>query len=121
MKRTSRSITTVIVLVSFTGCTTWTATQAPLRDLDGKKVRVTTHDDAMHEGLLMHPDTLGSRILIRGSDPSILLIVDSSEVVKIETRKAQSGRTAGLVLLGVGIAATIALVYIISVFNDPEY
>jgi hypothetical protein len=121
VKRVLRSITTVIVLVSFTGCTTWTATQAPLRDLDGKKVRVTTRNDDVHEGLLMHPDTLGSRILIRGDDPSVLLIVDSSEVMKIETRKAHAGRTAGLVLLGVGVAATVGLIYVISVFNDPDY
>lgn len=121
MKSAMRSITTVIVLTSFTGCTTWTATQAPLRDLDGKTVRITTHEDVTHEGLLMHPDTLGSKVLIRGDDPSVLLVVDSSDVARTETRQMHAGRTAAVVLLGVGVAAAIALIYIISVFNDPNY
>lgn len=121
MNLTSRRFITAILLVSFTGCTTWTATQAPLRELDGKKVRITTHDDGVHEGLLMHPDTMGSRMLIRGNDPSVLLVVDSSQVTKIETRKTHAGRTVGLVALGVGVVATIGLIWIISIFNDPDY
>ena len=121
MNSTMRSITAAIVLVSFSGCTTWTATRAPLRELDGKTVRITTHNDRMHEGLLMHPDTLGSKALIRGHDPSVLLIVDSSDVAKTETRQIHAGRTAGMVLLVVGIAAVLAVIQIRDIFNDVDY
>lgn len=121
MNTTLRSITAAIVIVCFTGCSTWTATRVPLRSLDGKTVRITTHNDVIHEGLLMHPDTMGSRVLIRGHDPAVLLVVDSLEVAKAETRQLHAGRTAGLVLLIVGVAVTVAVIEISAIFKDVDY
>lgn len=116
-----RRVIAAMLLLSFTGCTTWTTTQAPLTALDGRTVRVTTHGDESHEGLLMHPDTLGSKVLIRGHDPAVLLVVDSAEVAKIETRQVHAGRTAGLVLLSVGVVLVIAAIQLASIFNDVDY
>lgn len=121
MNPTLRSITVAIVLVSFTGCSTWTVTAAPLRKLDGNTVRITTHKDVIHEGLLMHPDTMCSKVLIRGHDPAVLLVVDSAEVAQTETRQLHSGRTVGLVLLVAGVAITVAAIEISAIFNDVDY
>ena len=121
MKRALRCITTMIVLLCLTGCSTWTVAQAPLRSLDGKTVRITTHKDVIHEGLLMHPDTMGSKVLIRGNDPAVLLVVDSAEVARAETGQLHTGRTAGLVLLVAGVAITVAVIEISAIFNDVDY
>lgn len=102
------------------GCTTWSATQVPLTSLDGKKVRVNTEAGERFEGLLLHPDTLGDRVLICGRDNTRPLVVDTSTIKSAETRKINTGRTAGLVLLGVG-AVVFTIVQIKMIFNDVDY
>lgn len=102
------------------GCTSWTATNSPIVTLDGRKVRLTTYTGERHDGLLMHPDTLGSRVLLRTHDVSHPLVIDTSAVISAEIRTINSERTAGLALLGVG-AVVFTIVQIKMIFNDPDY
>jgi hypothetical protein len=115
-----RSIVAFLVSYLIVGCTSWTATQAPLTSLDGRKVRVSTEDGERFEGLLMHPDTLGERVLICVSDNSRPLVIDTSTIKSAEVRKVNGERTAGLVLLGVA-AVVFTIVQIKMVFNDVDY
>lgn len=110
----------ILATLHFVGCTSWTATNSPIVTLDGRKVRLTMDTGERHDGLLMHPDTLGSRVLLRTQDVAHPLVFDTSSVNSAEIRTINSERTAGLVLLGVG-AVVFTVVQIKMIFNDPDY
>lgn len=115
-----RWIAAVLISNLIIGCTTWSATQSPLTSLDGKKVRVSTEAGERFEGLLLHPDTLGDRVLICVRDRTRPLVVDTSTIKSAEVRKVNTGRTASLALLGVG-AVVFTIVQIKMIFNDVDY
>lgn len=110
----------IVATLHFVGCTSWTATNSPIVALDCRKVRLTTDEGVRYEGLLMHPDTMGSRVLLRMHDASHPLVVDTSTVRFVEVRRVNAGRTAGLSLLGVG-AVVFTIIQIKMIFNDPNY
>ena len=68
----------------------------------------------------MHPDTLGSRVLLRTQNASLPLVIDTSTVKSVEIRSINTERTAGLALLGVG-AVVFTIIQIKMIFNDPDY
>jgi hypothetical protein len=120
VNRTLVRFTTALALANLVGCTTWTATKSPLVELDGRKARLTTRDGNRFEGLLLHPDTLGPRILLLECDATLPLVIDTSTIVAIEKRGIHEGHTVGLALLCVGaIVTTIGQIWLS--FQDPDY
>lgn len=110
----------IVAALHLVGCTSWTATNSPIVTLDGRKVRLTMDTGERHDGLLMHPDTLGSRVLLRTQDAVHPLVIDTSTVISTEIRQLNEGRTVGLVVLGVG-AVVFTIVQIKMIFNDVDY
>jgi hypothetical protein len=120
MKATASRLLLMVVVFSLTRCTSWTVTQSPVITLDGRRVRLTTESGERHDGLLLHPDTMGSRVLLRAQDASHPLVIDTSTVITTEIRRLNEGRTVGLMLLGVG-AVVFTIVQIKMIFNDVDY
>jgi hypothetical protein len=102
------------------GCTTWSASHAPLGSLDGKRVRLTTREGEQVEGLLMHPDTLSSKFLLHQHDTSWPLVVDTSSVASVDVRALHEGHTVGLVLLG-AVAVVLTIIQIKLASLDPKF
>jgi hypothetical protein len=92
----NRPVAVVLLLalsLNLGGCATWKASQTPLPDLEGKKVRLTTSGGTRGAGKLVAIDSLGAAVLDRGwlaPDMS----VDTTAITKIETREFSAGRTA---------------------------
>jgi hypothetical protein len=117
MTLTLRRIVTVIALVNFVGCTTWTATHVPLSSLEGENVRLTTAGGSKLSGVLAHADSAGAAVLVDGGDSHI--VVDTGNVMGVEKQKVQIWHTVALGLLAAG-AVTLVLIKVL-VFDDPDY
>lgn len=91
------SITALIM--NLIGCSSWTATQQPLADLEGKQVRVTMIDGTRADGRVDLSDTLGVPILQRRFDRPRTVAIDTALVMGIETKELRWDRTVALILL----------------------
>ncbi len=117
MTPTLRRFITLIALVNFAGCTTWTATHESLRDLEGEKVRLTTVGGMKGSGMLAHADSAGAAVLVEGS--RLPIVVDTGKVIGVEKRRFQVWPTVAMGVLAVG-AVTLILIKVL-VFDDPDY
>lgn len=116
----STRITVTLTLINLSACTAWKATQAPLPDLVGEYVRVTTSDGQRLAGNLSDADSLGSAVLRRSSREKEGVMVDTTAISLVEKRAMHAGKTTGLVLLALS-AVGLVLWQIHLVFSDPDY
>ena len=107
-----RHITRIVVLslvLNMTGCATWTMTQTPLKDLEGKKVRLTTETGTRVAGKLIAADSLGFAVLHRkwwAPKASI----DTTTIAKIERRQFSTSRTVALIpILAIAFAIEMSI------------
>ena len=117
MGLTLRRIATLITLLNFVGCTAWTATHEPLRDLEGEKVRLTTVGGVKASGVLAHADSAGAAVLVEGRE--LRIVVDTGKVIGVEKRSFQAWPTVALGVVAAG-AVTLILIKVL-VFDDPDY
>lgn len=89
----------VLLSMSFVNCSTWRATQAPLLEMEGDNVRVTTSGGEEQEGRLLHADSLGFAVLRCSYCKPRVLAIDISTITGVEKRVLSPGRTAALVLI----------------------
>ena len=87
----------VLLVICLANCSAWHATQAPLPELAGKKIRVTTRGGDKQEGKLVQADSLGFAVLQDGSLKSGASTIDTTTIVVVEKRGFSAGRTFALV------------------------
>lgn len=88
-----------LLVMSFVNCSSWRATQAPLREMEGDNVRVTTKEGGKQEGRLLHADSLGFAVLHCSYCEPRVVAIDTSKIAGVEKRVHSAGRTAALVLV----------------------
>ena len=106
----------MLLLANFVGCSSWRATNSPLGDLEGERVRLTLSDDKKVGGLLVDSDSLGLAIL---QAPVVRSTVPIANITAVEKREINTWATAGLIVVGAA-AVTLILVKVL-VFDDPKY
>ena len=91
----------VLLVLNLVGCSSWQATQVPLSELEGKKVRITTKAGERQEGELVNADSLGLAVLHYGFAKPSVLTFDSTSIALVENRAYSSSRTFAMVMLPV--------------------
>ena len=107
-----RHITSIVVLslvLNMTGCATWTMTQTPLKELEGKKVRLTTETGTRVAGKLIAADSLGFAVL-RPKWWAQRASIDTTTIAKVERRKFSTSRTVALIpILAIAFAIEMSI------------
>lgn len=110
-----RHFMVVLLTLNMVGCSTWTTTRAPLGGMEGKRVRVTTHEGDRIIGRLVRADSSGCAVVQHTYKTQN--VVDTSNIASVERRKFSTGRTVGLVLgvtavtfvcVGIAVASTMS-------------
>jgi hypothetical protein len=103
------SIVVLSLVLNMTGCATWTTTQAPLKELEGKKVRLTTTEGTRVAGRLIAVDSLGFAV-VRRKLWAPRASIDTTTIAKVERRKFSTSRTAVLIpIFAVAFAIEMAI------------
>lgn len=108
MRSILKRVALVLCLLIFAACTSWwQATQQPLRELEGKRVRLTTRDSTKVTGALFLVDSLGMvDLYVAGPNPRSVLF-DTSQIVRVE--KHRISNWMGPPLVAAGLLVLIAL------------
>ena len=113
MRMLIRQVGVALLLVALTNCTAWRSTQAPMTELVGKKIRLTTTDGDKTTGVLINADSVGFVVLRSPSYKSRALAIDTTTIVVTENRAISPVGTIAavsvIVLLGVLCVAVIGL------------
>lgn len=112
MYRMARKFTVMLLIINMAGCTTWTATHAPLGDMMGRRVRVTTRDGERIAGRLVTTDSLGVAIVHCPYEKPRDFAIDTAAVVFVEQRQFSPERT-----LGLAAALTVVTIACISIYE----
>jgi hypothetical protein len=109
-----------LLVISLVNCSAWHATQEPLSELEGKRVRITTKSGERQEGRLADADSLGLAVLQLENEfkkrysvlpqPSVLAF-DTTTITAVEKRAHSPSRTMALYLMiPVGLVLVLGLV-----------
>jgi hypothetical protein len=98
-----------LLVISLVNCSAWHATQAPLSELEGKHVRITTNE-GRQEGKLADADSLGFAVLHRAFSKPSVLTFDTTMITVVEKRVFSTSRTVGMAMIPVGLVLVLGLV-----------
>lgn len=111
LSRLNRCWFVTVLILYVTSCTSWQATQLPLRDLEGNRLRLTTRDSTKVTGKLVHADSLGMVVLDEPFPQRFRVIGDTSRVVGIETRAFSAAQTAEALVWVTGFAVILIVAF----------
>lgn len=109
----------VLLAVCLVNCSAWKATQVPLSELEGKKIRITTREGEKQQGELVNADSLGFAVMQCSFARPSVLSFDSSSIALVEKRAYNSSRTFAMVMLPVALVLGF-VGFAHSVLTPPE-
>lgn len=109
MRQPIRSILIALLAVQLAGCTSWQVTGQPLKELEGKQVRLRLDDGRRLQGRLVPADSLGMPVLQPQALDSARIQIDTALVATVQQRKFSAGRTMALVIPVVAVMTLIAI------------
>ena len=95
--------------LSLVNCTAWRATQAPLSELKGKTVRITTSGGERKDGELVNADSLGLVVLHNGPPHPRDFTLDTTTIAIVEKRVSNPGGSVALVISAVLVIGLLVL------------